>query len=86
MNQVMMRVYEDGASETVPALGPSVLRLEHQCQVCCLGDSWGQCVNTQVRLYWNDSVRQAGIYKSPNLEQKAVSYKITSEGIRSVAN
>ena len=50
-----------------------------------VGESWSQCASTQVRLYWNDAVRYAGVYKSPFLEQKAVPYQITHDGVRSIA-
>ena len=50
-----------------------------------LGNSWGQCTNAQVRLYWNASTRYAGIYKAPNMERRAVPFQITKNGIRNLS-
>eukprot|EP00210_Caulerpa_lentillifera_P002557 g2452.t1 len=65
-NQVLTRVYANQQAELVVALG----------------DSWGQCASTRVRLYWQGYQRYAFLHKAPDLPQREVPYSITEEGIR----
>lgn len=47
------------------------------CQPHCAGESWGHACTVRVILFWSGSERYATLYKSPNLKEDTVTYRIT---------
>ncbi|OZJ03309.1 hypothetical protein BZG36_02280 [Bifiguratus adelaidae] len=47
-----------------------------------LGDSWGHIVPNRLLLYEDKGRRYARLYKSSNLPDKTVPFRITSQGVR----
>ena len=50
--------------------------------VPALGDSWAHAATSRIILYWQGSVRNAFIYKSPTQPAAVAEYGVTGDGIR----
>ena len=47
-----------------------------------LGESWSHAATNRVELFWNNSIRNAKLVKSPSQKVNTVSYAVTRQGIR----
>ena len=47
-----------------------------------LGESWSHAATNRVELFWNNSIRNAKLVKSPSQKVNTVPYAITRQGIR----
>ena len=50
--------------------------------VPALGESWSHAATNRVELFWNNSIRNAKLVKSPSQKVNTVPYAVTRQGIR----
>jgi len=58
--------------------------MDHSKLVPALGESWGHASTNRVILFHRNGQRQAFLFKSPNLQERTVLYRITAMGVEDV--